>query len=53
MEETMECPVCRIDVPLGGPEGIIRHLIADHPDDPLSEAIVSTLIELEVQEALA
>ncbi len=49
-EEVAQCPVCRIEVPVAGPGGVVQHLLADHPTAPLSEAITRKLAEFQRQE---
>jgi hypothetical protein len=47
-EEVAVCPVCQRTTPLAGEEGIVRHLLAVHPEDALSRAIFARLVEVQL-----
>lgn len=46
-----ECPVGRgacPDLPVAGPDGVVRHLLAVHPEAPLTRSIFAALVRVQL-----
>lgn len=52
-DELYECPItwCESLVPLAGPTGVVRHLLAVHPETHLARGIFARLVEVQLLDA--
>ena len=50
-EERVDCPVCTKPLPLAGPGGFVRHLLALHPESLMARAIFTRLVEVQLLDA--
>lgn len=49
-DELVECPMdwCEALAPVAGPTGVVRHLLAVHPEALLTRAIFARLVEVQL-----